>query len=129
MTFEDGPARESDTARITAENDISGELAAIHLDSYGEPVQRIQTTILDDSVITILDVELLTHERTLLDAGHHMDTVRQIRRDYQHAIRPSFVAAVEHATGRRVVAFLSETHIDPSFSIEFFRLGPDLSNS
>jgi hypothetical protein len=33
-------------------------------------------------------------------------------------------SAVEHMTGRRVVAFLSETHIDPSFSVEFFRLAP-----
>lgn len=111
-----------------AEVSISAEVATIHLQSYGEPVQKIQTSILEDAVICVLDVALLTHERTLQEAGHDMDSVRQIRKDYQEAIAPSFVAAVEHATGRRVVGFLSDTHIDPAFSIEFFRLGPDLGD-
>jgi hypothetical protein len=47
-----------------------------------------------------------------------------LRREYQEAIAPTFAAAVEHMTGRRVIGFISETHIDPSFSVEFFRLGP-----
>ena len=126
---EDVRAREADAVRTTAENDISRDLAAIQRDSYGESVRRIQTTILDDSVISILDVELLPHERTLLQGDKGAETVCEVRRSYQRAIGPSFIAVVERATGRRVVAFLSETHISPSFSIEFFRLGPDLSSS
>ena len=47
-----------------------------------------------------------------------------MRSAYQEAIAPTFVAAVEHATGRRVVGFLSSTHLDPTFTVEFFRLAP-----
>jgi hypothetical protein len=45
-----------------------------------------------------------------------------VRRDFQRGIQPTFVAAVEHSTGRRVAGFISDTHLDPPFSIEFFRL-------
>ena len=103
---------------------ISDEIAAIHRESYGEKVESIQTHIADDYVVCVLDVALLPHERTLLDNGQAEDSIRHIRRAFQSAIAPTFSAAVEHMTGRRVIGFLSETHIDPPFSVEFFRLAP-----
>ena len=107
---------------------ISDEIAEIHAQSYGEQVTSIQTHIHEDSVVCILDIELLPHERTLLDhdRGHDrgQDSIRRLRREYQEALAPTFVASVEHMTGRRVIGFLSETHMDPPFSVEFFRLAP-----
>ena len=103
---------------------ISDEIAAIHCESYGEPVDSIQTHIDGDFVVCVLDVALLTHERTLLKQGAGDEAIRTIRRQYQEAVAPAFTAAVEHMTGRRVIGFLSETHIDPPFSLEFFRLAP-----
>ncbi len=103
---------------------ISEEIAAIHLKSYGEAVDAIQTQIHDDFVVCVMDISLLTHERTLLTAETGEDSVRSVRRHFQAAIAPAFAATVEHMTGRRVIGFLSETHIDPPFSVEFFRLAP-----
>jgi uncharacterized protein YbcI len=103
---------------------ISQEIAGIHRESYGEEVQSVTTHVHDDSVVCILDITLLPHEQTLLDNGRGHDSIRMLRREYQEAIAPTFAAAVEHMTGRRVIGFISETHIDPSFSVEFFRLGP-----
>ena len=103
---------------------ISDEIASIHRESYGETVDAIQTHIHDDLVVCVLDITLLAHEQTLLDHDRGQDSIRQLRREYQAAIAPTFAAAVEHMTGRRVIGFLSETHIDPPFSVEFFRLGP-----
>ena len=103
---------------------ISDEIAGIHRESYGETIQSIQTHIHEDSVVCVLDITLLPHEQTLLDNNRGEDSIRQLRREYQAAIEPSFAATVEHMTGRRVIGFLSETHIDPSFSVEFFRLAP-----
>ena len=103
---------------------ISEEIAGIHRQSYGEEVESVQTHIHHDSVVCILDITLLPHERTLLEHGRGEDGIRMLRREYQEAIAPSFAAAVERMTGRRVVGFICETHIDPSFSVEFFRLAP-----
>jgi uncharacterized protein YbcI len=103
---------------------ISDEIAAIHEESYGEAIESIQTYIQEDFVLCILDVSLLPHERTLLGHERGEDSIRAVRREFQQAIAPTFAAAVEHMTGRRVIGFLSETHIDPSFNVEFFRLAP-----
>ena len=103
---------------------ISDEIAAIHRASYGESIDSVQTHIVDDLVICVLDIQLLPHERTLLEHKRGEDSIRQIRREFQASISATFSASVEHMTGRRVIAFLSETHIDPPFSLEFFRLAP-----
>lgn len=103
---------------------ISEEIAAIHRQSYGETVESITTHIHDDSVVCVIDITLLAHERTLLDNDRGQDSIRMLRREFQAAIEPTFAAAVEHMTGRRVIGFLSETHLDPSFSVEFFKLAP-----
>jgi uncharacterized protein YbcI len=111
------------TAADVAER-ISDEIAAIHLESYGEAVESIETHIVHDLVVCVLDIGLLPHERTLLEHRRGEDSIREIRRQFQQTIAPTFCAAVEHMTGRRVIGFISETHIDPPFSVELFRLAP-----
>jgi uncharacterized protein YbcI len=103
---------------------ISVEIASIHRESYGEDVDRITTHVLDDAVLCLLDVKLLPHERTLLAGGRGADSIRDVRTMLQTAMEATFVAAIEHQTGRRVIGFLSSTHLDPPFEVEFFRLAP-----
>ena len=110
------------TADVAAR--ISDEIAAIHRESYGETVKSIETHIHEDSVVCVLDIALLPHERTILGQHRAEDSIRTLRREFQQAIGPSFAAAVEHSTGRRVIGFVSETHIDPPFSVDFFKLAP-----
>ena len=103
---------------------ISKEIAAIHEESYGEPVGSIQTHLLGDAVVCVIDVGLLPLERTLLEGGKGEDAVCRVRKEFQSSIGPTFMAAVEHMTGRRVIGFLSDTHLDPPFTLEFFKLAP-----
>ena len=117
-----GTPEPGSTAEIASR--ISDEIAAIHRQSYGEAIEAIQTYIHDDAVVCVLDIALLPHERTLLDHDRGHDSIRLLRREFQEAIAPTFAASIEHMTGRRVIGFLSETHIDPPFSVEFFRLAP-----
>ena len=49
------------------------------------------------------------------------------RKAYQNAMRRQLVAAVEEITGRRVLAFLSDNHIDPDYAVESFVLAPGAS--
>ena len=117
-------APESEPTVTEVAERISDEIAAIHLESYGEEVESIETHIVKDLVVCILDIGLLPHERTLLEHSRGEDSIRQIRREFQESIGTTFCAVVEHMTGRRVIGFLSETHIDPPFSVELFRLAP-----
>ena len=103
---------------------ISEEIAAIHRESYGESVESIQTHILEDLVICVLDVRLLPHERTLLEHDRGEESIRLVRKEFQESIGATFSATVEHMTGRRVIGFLSDTHLNPPFSVEIFKLSP-----
>jgi uncharacterized protein YbcI len=103
---------------------ISSEIATIHRESYGEDVESVKTYILDDLVVCVLDVRLLTHERTLLQHERGERSIRKVRKEFQESIGPTFAATVEHSTGRRVIGFLSDTHLDPPFTVEIFKLAP-----
>lgn|SRR5262245_14527001 len=106
------------------ESQISDELSRVHDESYGAGVNASTVHLLPDSVVAILDVELTRAEQTLLDAGYPNE-VKLTREGFQHAIEPTFRAIVEHATGRRVVAFMSAMSMEPVYSVEVFRLEPE----
>jgi uncharacterized protein YbcI len=103
---------------------ISDEIAAIHEESYGETVESIETHILGDLVVCVIGLQLLPHERTLLEHDRGADSIRRIRKEFQESIGATFAATVEHTTGRRVIGFLSDTHLEPAFSVEIFKLAP-----
>ena len=113
---------EPESAEIASR--ISDEIAAIHRESYGEAVDCIQTHVHEDFVVCVIDIPLLTHERTLFHHERGGESIRVLRREFQEAIAPALEAAVERMTGRRVIGFLSETHLDPPFSVVFFRFAP-----
>jgi uncharacterized protein YbcI len=119
---EQDPAEQSPALDVAER--ISNEIATIHRESYGEAVESIETHILDDVVICVLDINLLPHERTLLEHDRGVESILAVRKHFQESIGPTFAATVEHMTGRRVIAFLSDTNIDPPFSVEFFKLAP-----
>ena len=119
MTASDNLVREHDAAAAA----ISAQLSAIHTEFYGTPVARVRTHILDDIMLSMLDIELTVIEQRMLALGR-MDAVLTLRHEVQGAEQTSFTAAVERATGRRVIAFLSSTNLEPPFVSELVRLSP-----
>jgi uncharacterized protein YbcI len=115
-----------ETAAATPEAVASGitrDMLAIHRDSYGRAAEDVQAHVIGDTVIVILDgLELLPNEEFLIEHGS-ADAVRELRDSFQTAIEPTFRAAVERATGRRVIGFASHTQLEePRFALEVFRL-------
>jgi uncharacterized protein YbcI len=107
-----------------AATQLARELLAIHEDSYGTTATDVRVHFLQDDVIVFLDgLQLQRNEQFLIDQGRE-DLVLTIRAGYQQSIETTFKAAVERATGRTVTAFLSNTNLDPPFSVEIFRLTP-----
>jgi uncharacterized protein YbcI len=104
-------------------DEIAREIFRIYAESYGTDGGRAEAMVSESWVIVLLDdLELLPNEKFLVENGKG-DTVLQVRSQYQRAIKSSFSAAIERATGRRVVGFASTTSIEePRFMAEVFRL-------
>jgi uncharacterized protein YbcI len=92
-------------------------------DYTGRGPPKSHTTINDNSVMILLRDALTRGERKLVEGGRE-DTVLQLRHDFQMVMRDDLVAAVEDATKRTVVAFMSQSHIDPDLAVEIFVLEP-----
>jgi uncharacterized protein YbcI len=100
---------------------VSNALAALYRERYGRGPTTARTIIQDSYAIGFLSDIYTPFERTLIEAGRH-DVVRQTRTAFQAAIRDDFIRVVEEATGRTVVAFLSQIHFDPDLAVETFVL-------
>jgi len=114
-----------DAAAVAAA--ISEQITAIHVASYDTPVKRAITHVLDDLVVSVLDIELSAIEKRLI-AFERGNLVHELHHAVQRTEAASLTAAVERATGRRVIALASHTHLDPSFVAELFRLGPSTAH-
>jgi uncharacterized protein YbcI len=102
---------------------ISNGLAQLHTQYYGRGPTATKTYIVDDTVLCILREGFTTVERTLIDGGRP-EAVHDIRRTFQAAMEDEFTRVVEAATGRRVVAYLSQVHVEPDVAVELFLLEP-----
>jgi uncharacterized protein YbcI len=82
-------------------------------------------TLINDDLVTIVLADTLTKgESTLVENGKS-DRVLQLRHDYQVAMRDELIALVEDRLERKVIAFMSQNHIDPDLAVEVFVLEPD----
>ncbi len=115
-------AREA-PSRQQVRDEIGREILRIYEESYGAGASRAEVLVAESWVIVMLDgIELLPNERFMVEKGEQ-ETVLQVRSQYQQAIRSSFSAAIERATGRRVIGFASTTSVEePPFMAEVFRL-------
>ena len=86
-------------------------------------------TLISDEVVSILLADTLTRgESTLVDNGQ-ADRVLEIRQEYQRVMREDLVEIVERELDRKVIAFMSQNHIDPDLAIEVFVLEPATGES
>ena len=104
--------------------DISDGIVALLKEFYGRGPERTKTYVSDDLVVCLLRGGFTRVEQTLLEGGHGEDVVRQ-RMAFQQVMRHRFEGVVEHATGRKVISFMSGNHQDPDMICEVFVLAPD----
>jgi uncharacterized protein YbcI len=103
---------------------ISREIVRLQAEYYGKGPTKARTYINDDVVIVVLEETFTRAEKTLVQRGEG-DAIQHIRRRFQQQMGENFTSVVEQATGRRVRAFLSETHIAEDVSVETFLLADD----
>jgi uncharacterized protein YbcI len=103
--------------------DISNAVVRLLSEYTGRGPTRARTHVNDELISVVLRDTLTKGERSLIADGQ-VDLVLSARKAYQGAMKADLIAAVEHHSGRRVLAFLSDNHIDPDIAIESFVLEP-----
>ncbi len=78
-------------------------------------------------MFVVLQDTLTRGERNLINAGES-EAVLDLRRRWQKVMSSDCSRKIEELTGRKVVSFMSDNHIDPDIAVEVFileALAPD----
>jgi uncharacterized protein YbcI len=99
---------------------ISNRIVAILREHYGRGPMKAKTYALDDLIVVVMRGSGFTPlEKTIMDSGEP-DRVVAMRHDFQRVMTKRFTETIEELTGRKVVAFLSQAHVDPDITMEIF---------
>jgi uncharacterized protein YbcI len=104
---------------------ISTGLVQLHSRYYGKGPTKAKTYLVNDTVICLLRGGFTRVEETLISNGN-AQAVHDIRHSFQIAMEEHFTRVVEEATGRKVIAYMSQIHHDPDIAMELFVLEPGL---
>lgn len=117
--------REDAPSRIHGDvlTEISDGLVGLLKDYYGKGPTQAKTYYHDDLVVCLLRGGFTRVEKTLQEGGRGEAVIHQ-RMAFQEVMRQRFEAVVEHATGRRVVGFMSGNQQHPDMICEVFVLAP-----
>ena len=115
----------------TAHGHPNGQLAATISNTVvkalarttGRGPTKAKTTLGDNGVFVVLQDSLTIGEQTLTDAGQGQ-AVLDLRRRWQAVMKADVSREIEELTGRKVVGFMSDNHIDPDLAVEVFVLEP-----
>jgi uncharacterized protein YbcI len=100
--------------------EISTRIVAILRDRYGRGPMKAKTYALDDIIVVVMRGAGFTSlEQTIMDSGEP-DRVVAMRHDFQRMMTRRFTETIEELTGRKVVAFLSQAHVEPDITMEIF---------
>src|SRR4051794_10360973 len=110
--------------RGSARSAIANAIVRLHAEHYGRGPTRARAHVAEDFVLIVLEDVFTTAERTLVRAGRG-EHVTAARRAFADTMGELFIAAVELSTGRKVRAFMSQTHLEPEMAVELFVLEPE----
>jgi uncharacterized protein YbcI len=102
---------------------ISNAVVKVLAEYTGRGPTRARTDINSNSVVVLMADTLTKGERVLVENGQ-TELVLRTRKEFQNVMRNDLVAAVEGLMETKVIAFMSENHIDPDMAAEIFIIEP-----
>src|SRR5690242_1509451 len=119
----DEPAKEDTAAGLAGGNllaAISTSIVAILREHYGRGPMKAKTYALDDIIVVVMRGSGFTPlEQTIMNSGQPGRVV-EMREDFQRVMKDRYKETIRELTGRNVVAFLSQAHVEPDITIEIF---------
>jgi uncharacterized protein YbcI len=99
---------------------ISTKIVGILREHYGRGPMKAKTYALDDIIVVVMRGSGFTAlEQTIMDSGQP-ERVIELREDFQRMMATRYRDMIEELTGRNVVAFLSQAHVEPDITMEIF---------
>jgi uncharacterized protein YbcI len=99
---------------------ISTSIVSILREHYGRGPMKAKTYALDDIIVVVMRGSGFTAlEQTIMDSGEPQRIV-DLREDFQRMMAVRYKNVIEELTGRQVVAFLSQAHVEPDITMEIF---------
>jgi uncharacterized protein YbcI len=99
---------------------ISTSIVGILRDHYGRGPMRAKTYVLDDIIVVVMRGSGFTPlEKTIMNSGQP-DRVIAMREDFQRVMSKRYQDTIEELAGRKVLAFLSQAHVEPDITMEIF---------
>ncbi|HEY8002018.1 MAG: Na-translocating system protein MpsC family protein [Vicinamibacteria bacterium] len=103
---------------------ISNRIVGIMRTHYGRGPHRAKTYVIDDIVVCVLRNGFTAIEQTMVEGGQVAEVVT-MRHEFQKLMAERYKEMITELTGRQVVAFLSQAHLEPDLTLEvFFVDGP-----
>ena len=107
--------------------EITNRIVSLVREHYGRGPIKAKTYVLDNLVVCVLtDSGFTAIERTMMGGGEP-ERVLEMRRDFQRMMKARYSAMIEELTGRQVLAFLSQAHVEPDLTIEMFLVDAPLA--
>jgi uncharacterized protein YbcI len=99
---------------------ISTSIVALLREHYGRGPMKAKTYLLDDIIVVVMRGSGFTAlEQTIMDSGDG-ERVVAMREDFQRMMEARYKDTIKELTGRNVVAFLSQAHVEPDITMEIF---------
>jgi uncharacterized protein YbcI len=99
---------------------ISNGIVKLLREHYGRGPIKAKTYALDDIIVCVLrEVGFTPLEKTIMDSGEPKRIVA-MREDFQRLMASRYKELIEELAGRKVLAFLSQAHVEPDITLEMF---------
>ena len=103
---------------------VNDAMVAFHERYHHRKPGTAKTLLLgDDLLVSILGGVYTDVEKTMIEL-QRATVVQETRSAFQIAMQAKFMEAVERLSGRRVLAFISNSHVGPDLEMEIFMLAP-----
>ncbi len=102
---------------------ISQGIVGLLRENYGRGPVKAKTYALDDIIVVVMRGSGFTPlEQTIMDSGEpeSANNVVAMRENFQRVIATRYKETIEKLTNRKVLAFLSQAHVEPDITIEIF---------
>jgi uncharacterized protein YbcI len=103
-------------------SEISTSIVKLMREHYGRGPLKAKTYTLDDIIVCVLRGAGFTAlEQTIMDSGDGQRVIA-MRENFQQMMAERYKVMIEQLTDRRVLAFLSQAHVEPDLTLEVFFL-------
>jgi uncharacterized protein YbcI len=103
---------------------VTDAMVALHKRyHHREPMTAKSVLMSNEMLACVMGGVYSDVEKTMIEL-QRQTIVQQTRSAFQAAMQDRFISEVERLSGRRVLAFMSNSHVGPDLEIELFILAP-----